>query len=233
MGDPSTDNPYDVAEFRLSYATVWEGVTVNIGDSRSNNGFSGDGATQSNDAEVEIGFPIGTGQSTVFNANTLNIHGNDAFPGVPAGPRDAPVLVPPIDFLGGAQPTVEIAIADGFVGWSNGTGEAGSLNSPFLYALAGQADSEGPVNYDIFAGFNRVVSSTSRYGFGLDVATVCLRAAGDRPCFAAAVPEPASIALLGGGLASLLLGLRRRRGGGKLTQVNSIVQGSDMVRVVI
>jgi len=181
------------------------GVTVNIGDSRTNNGFSGDGATQSNDAEIEIGFPLNL-TSPVFNDDTLGIHGNDIFPGTPPAPGEAPVLIPVIDFVNDS-PVVNLTVADQFFAWDNNAGVSGSLNSPFLYALNGQPDSEGPVNYDIFAGFNRVISSNSRIGAGVGEVTICLRTSDEDGCFAT-VPAPTTLSLLAVGLAAL--GFARR-----------------------
>ncbi|WP_197046531.1 hypothetical protein, partial [Planktothrix paucivesiculata] len=62
---PASSNPYDVAEFEVQYDGVPTGITVNIGDSSTNNGFGGDGATQSNDAELNIGGVIGS--SNIYN----------------------------------------------------------------------------------------------------------------------------------------------------------------------
>lgn len=55
LRDPAQTNPYDYAEFKISYDGAPTGLTVNIGDSSTNNGGSGDGGTQSNDAEMQIG----------------------------------------------------------------------------------------------------------------------------------------------------------------------------------
>ncbi len=48
--------------------------------------------------------------------------------------------------------------------------QADSLSSPYLFALAGQSDTEGSVNFDIYASFNRVISGAYRSGIGLQKA---------------------------------------------------------------
>src|SRR5215475_812728 len=51
--DPRTTS-FTEASFTVAYKKKAAGWTVNIGDSISNNGFAGDGADQSNDAEMQI-----------------------------------------------------------------------------------------------------------------------------------------------------------------------------------
>ena len=51
---------------------------------------------------------------------------------------------------------------------------SGEIRSPWLYALNGQPDTEGPVNYDIFASFNRVIAGNYRSGSGVGEVKVCL-----------------------------------------------------------
>ena len=51
---------------------------------------------------------------------------------------------------------------------------SGGIGSPWLYALDGQPDTEGPVNYDIFASFNRVIAGNYRSGSGVGEVKVCL-----------------------------------------------------------
>ena len=57
-----------------------------------------------------------------------------------------------------------------------GPNATGEVSSKFLYALAGQADREGPVNHDVFLAFNRVVSS-GRFGTGVSRITLRVREA--------------------------------------------------------
>lgn len=200
LNDPAIHNPFNIAEFQIKYTSVPDGITsVNIGDSRTNNGAAGDGATQTNDAELNIG------QTQDGNARNLYIYGND----------NSSQLRETIDnFVPGKGSIVNFMVKDGFLSWNNHKGSSGSLISPFLYALNGQYDYEqdkygiGTFNYDIFAAFNRVIDGPYRHGSGVGKVTVCLRSSGDRNCFGS-TPEPSST--LGLGLLSVaLLSLRSK-----------------------
>lgn len=132
---------YRKARFTLTYGARPEGWTLNIADSSSCNGYGGDGATQSNDAEVQI---VG---------RDLSVWGNDQMIGQPTHK-----LYDLRDFASG---TVVVEVSDGSVR------AGGSFwQHPALFALAGQPDKEGPINYDLYAGFNQVVSG-GRTGSGL------------------------------------------------------------------
>jgi hypothetical protein len=146
-------NGFSKARFTVTYNSTPTNWTVNIGDSSTNNGGGGDAATQSNDAEVQV-----------LNT-TMTALGRDATP-----PPKNLVDVP--SFVANGR-TVIIEVSNNFVGWSSLNG-SGTLNSIYLYALNGQADSEGPVNYDIYAAFNRVISDTSRTGTGVGSVTIDL-----------------------------------------------------------
>lgn len=154
-------------------------TNVNIGDSRTNNGGSGDAATQSNDAELNIGRVEG-------DVKDLFIFGNDdSFPSNELGFVS--------NFVPGANSVINFTVKNEFLAWNNNQGFSGSLNSPFLFALDGQPDSEGSINYDIFASFNRVISSRSRFGSGVSEVTVCLRSSSESSCFdSKPIPEPTS-----------------------------------------
>lgn len=187
-------NPYKFAQFRISYGGDPFGLSVNIGDSATNNGGSGDAGTQGNDAEMQIGGLVGQ------NANypVLRGFGNDA---APAATR----TVAEVAGFAAKGDDVVITVANNDLRWNNGRGTSGEVISPFLYALAGQADGEGPVNYDIYAAFNRVISDTSRIGGGVSQVTVCLST--DASCFNVPSPDTLSLMLAATGL----LALRRRR----------------------
>ncbi len=133
---------YRKARFTLTYGERPEGWTLNIADSSTCNGYGGDGGTQSNDAEVQI---VG---------RDLSVWGNDQMIGQPTHK-----LYDLRDFASG---TVVVEVSDGSV-------LAGKAfwQHPALFALAGQPDKEGPVNYDLYAGFNQVVSG-GRTGSGLN-----------------------------------------------------------------
>ena len=171
--DPA--NGFDVAKFMVEYDDTPQGWTVNIGDSITNNGYDGDGSSQYNDAEMQI-------------LNTqLTVYGNDK-----ANELGIEPLQQVNNFVTDGS-TVAFEVRNEYLGWDNNSGISDSLNSPYLYALNGQPDSQGLVNYDIYAGFNRVISS-SRKGSGVSKVTVCLESSSDPGCFEEKnVPEPTSI----------------------------------------
>ncbi|MCE7870915.1 hypothetical protein DYH09_11115 [bacterium CPR1] len=132
---------YRSARFTLTYGARPEGWTLNVADSSSCNGYGGDGATQSNDAEVQI---VG---------RDLSVWGNDLMIGQPSHKL--------YDLRDFASDTVVVEVSDGKV-----TAGKTTWQHPALFALSGQPDKEGPVNYDLYAGFNQVVSG-GRTGSGL------------------------------------------------------------------
>jgi len=132
------------------------GMTLDLGDSRTNNGFAGDSGTQSNDAE-----------SQVYGRN-LTVWGND----YTQGERKLTSFERVIEAGG----TLQLEAGDGFLRWRSDFGgeiRQDEIRSAFLYALAGQADREGPVDHQLYLGLNRDISSGSRRGVGL--ARVTLR----------------------------------------------------------
>ncbi len=136
------------ARFELLYGDEIEEWTLNIGDSVSNNGHGGDSADQTRDSEVQI-----FGQD-------LAIFGDDT---APTG--DAKVLA---RSTGLAVPgaVVVLEVSNNQVSWHNDKGVDGAVKSEHVFSLAGQGDAEGQPNYDIYAGFNRVVAG-GRVGKGL------------------------------------------------------------------
>jgi hypothetical protein len=141
------------ARFTITYTGPPNAWTVNIGDSATNNGGGGDAVTQSNDAEIQV-----------LNT-TLTVLGRDATP----PPKN---LVDVTNFVANGQ-TVTFEVSNNFFSWSSPTA-ASSLTSTFLFALNGQGDTEGPINYDIYAGFNRVIGDTTRTGTGAGLITIDL-----------------------------------------------------------
>jgi len=131
----------------VNYSSTPTNWTLNIGDSSTNDGFGGDAGTQSNDAEMQI------------NGDTLSVYLKQA--------SVTPNVLNMNKVVNTGQ-TITLEVKNNFLGWG-----AGNLNSENLYALAGQADSEGPVNWDVFAGFNHVVRTTStRTGTGVGWALI-------------------------------------------------------------
>lgn len=149
-------------KFMVSYDKAPSGLSVNIGDSATNNGHSGDGATQSNDAEVQIG-----SADPAFPYDTLFAYGHDNTPAA-RGTID----IARISNVVKAGETVTLTAADSSICYENKAFPlVGGVKSPWLFALKGQPDTEGPVNYDIYAGFNRAI--TDRIGSGVAKVKVC------------------------------------------------------------
>lgn len=140
------------AHITATYNQVPTGFTVNIGDSATNDGGGGDSGTQSNDAEMQV-----LGQA-------MSVFGHD-------GTATYPVLTVPSTALA-SNSTATFDISDRTLCWSFGTYTCATSDS--LYALNGQPDSQGPVNYDIYAAFNRVIAGTYRTGTGVSSITVLI-----------------------------------------------------------
>ncbi|MEG4107675.1 DUF4347 domain-containing protein [Microcoleus sp. S13_C5] len=152
------DGKIKKAKFIVEYDKTPSGWTVNLGDSASNEGYGGDAGNQSRDAEMQIV----NGSMAVF--------GNDY--NIPPGGELTQGNVP--NFVSNAS-SVELEVSNEQLAWDNKSGLKNSLNSPYLYALNGQADDGGPVNSEIYAGFNRVISAYSdRIGSGASKVTILL-----------------------------------------------------------
>lgn len=164
---------YIAAIFDVKYDAEPWGLSVNIGDSSTNNGHSGDGVTQSNDAEMQIGVNP--------DANIPPAQYNDLFVfGKDGSPNPTLKIIP--DVVSKNQ-TISLTVANEYLAWNLPNGTASSLRSPYLYALKGQADQEGSVNYDIYAAFNRSIDGTYRPGSGVSQVRVSV---------IVPTPEPAS-----------------------------------------
>jgi len=161
LNDPKIGNPYNVVEFQVEYGAEPAGqVNLNIGDSRTNDSGGGDSRTQSNDAEISIGNAEGHG-------TVLYIFGKDGTP----NPGNLLECVP--GFVANGV-VARLTIGNQHISWANNRGKCGSLSSPHLFALAGQPDREGQVNYEIYAAFNRVIAGPRRFGSGVKRVTVFL-----------------------------------------------------------
>jgi hypothetical protein len=164
IDDPSIRHSPAAARFFVKYDGPPTGWTVNIGDSQSNNGGSGDAADQSNDAELQMGGEFND------EFDDLWIFGHD---GVSVERGDAK-MAQAFSHVKDGETTV-FTISNERVEYKNMDYPIiGEVRSPWLYALDGQADTEGPVNHDIYASFNRVISSAYRIGTGVGKVKVCL-----------------------------------------------------------
>jgi hypothetical protein len=145
--DPRTTS-FTEASLTVEYKKRAVGWTVNIGDSISNNGFAGDGADQSNDAEMQILDQV------------LSVYGSDY------SAPDARLLLKSTPVVEGKHASIKLTAKNQYLSWSY-NGQTNELSSQYLYALKGQRDDEGRVNYDIYAAFNRTIASSGRNGTGV------------------------------------------------------------------
>jgi len=140
---------YSKAIFEIELCEKVEGHIVNIGDSSTNNGYAGDSATQSRDSELHI---VG---------EVVTVYGDDHIKD-----QNEKVLGKTAEFAVPGS-VLTIAVSDNLVSWRNSKGLEGKADSPYVFSLNGQADTEGPVNHDIYAAFNRVINDSSRRGTGV------------------------------------------------------------------
>ncbi|MFN8490164.1 MAG: vWA domain-containing protein [Caldilineaceae bacterium] len=136
---------YTKARFDVSYGNTPSGLSVNIGDSLSNGGYGGDNGNQSNNAEVQI------------ENNRLSVYGNDyTQPGDTIdGKRQLKLLR---DVVRSGE-TISLEVSNEHLG-INTAGGIEVVNSSDLFALNGQEDRRGSVNYDLYAAFNRNIAGT-------------------------------------------------------------------------
>ncbi|SHJ42559.1 hypothetical protein SAMN02745163_01935 [Clostridium cavendishii DSM 21758] len=146
--NPYNNNQYKIIAYDINFGASPKGFLVDIGDSSTNDGYGGDSGTQSNDSELQI------------ENGTLNIYASDA------GQRQLLFSEPN---CAPANGKIRIEISNNTVTYFNYTTKVSKTwTSPYIFALNGQADSEGPVNYKIYAGINRVVNEYSnRTGVGV------------------------------------------------------------------
>jgi hypothetical protein len=141
----------NTAHITATYNATPTGYSVNIGDSLTNNGGGGDAGTQSNDAEMQI------------QTQTLSTFGRDGTVTYPL------FTVPNAALANGSIASFEVSDRKLCWNFANYT----CSTSDQLYALAGQADTQGSVNQDIYASFNRVITGdATRNGTGVTSVTV-------------------------------------------------------------
>jgi hypothetical protein len=158
---PTGYTPYQKATFYIYFNENPTGWLVNIGDSSTNNGYAGDGGTQSNDSELQIV----NGSMAVYCSD----YGSSQCLLTKTGcaPNYAPYYS-----------CIRVEISNNKVSYYNyATGDGFTQTSPYIFALNGQDDAEGTENYTIYAAFNRVVNGQSdRTGSGVARVSVFLSA---------------------------------------------------------
>ncbi|KAK7478924.1 hypothetical protein BaRGS_00029791, partial [Batillaria attramentaria] len=107
----------------------------------------GDGSVQENDCEVQ-------GYGTTFA-----VYGSDKHPNV-----RQKLLHSEGNFL---VDKLTLVVSDQTILWNNHRGKADNIKHFSLFALSGQSDSQGDVNYDVFLALNRVIDGSYRSGQGL------------------------------------------------------------------
>lgn len=126
-----------------------KGWTIHVGDSETNNGYGGDGGSQSNDAEAQV---VG---------GSLMVYGSDT------APQNEKVLSQGKNIVKAHSWTV-LEVADRELAWLDPVLQSMSgIKSPHLFALGGQVDTEGTPNRTVYLGVNRTIAqSHDRVGAG-------------------------------------------------------------------
>ncbi|XP_071955177.1 signal peptide, CUB and EGF-like domain-containing protein 3 [Antedon mediterranea] len=144
-------------KFVLMYGdnpTLW---TVDISDSQTGDGYGGsrDQVKASNIAETQI-----------FNRQ-MRIYSN-SLPGHTDATIDGGLLLKVIDNIAEKGSRLTLQISDERIQWNNHKSEKGVMRNKYLYTLSGQEPIFGDeLEYNIYAGFNRVPGGTFRSGTGL------------------------------------------------------------------
>ena len=138
------------ARIEVLFGETVKDWNLNIADSVSNNGYSGDSGHQSHDGEAQI-----------LNGN-FALYGDDH---MPADEKNGKVLAS-AEGLGSPGATVVFEVSNNRLVWQNDRGLDGEVKSPYIFCLAGQPDTEGQVNHDIFIGINQVING-NRTGSGV------------------------------------------------------------------
>jgi len=136
---------YVKARFDVSYGNTPSGISVNIGDSISNGGSGGDNGNQSNNAEVQL------------ENHQLSVYGNDYTQ--PGNTLDSKRQLKLLRDAVRSGETIALEVSNEHLG-INTAGGIEVVNSSDLFALNGQEDRRGNMNYDIYAAFNRNIAGT-------------------------------------------------------------------------
>lgn len=151
---------YKRAQFNITFQKdALEGACLNIGDSASNDGWGGDAEQSSNNAELQVLGPSGG----------LLVYGSDSVLAQTEEEQEEgetkSVLLKGVPALVKPEDALLLEISNGKVVWKAGKGTPEALESPHLFALAGQADAKTGKNDNlIFAAFNRVIANPTNVG---------------------------------------------------------------------
>jgi hypothetical protein len=123
---------------------------LNIGDSATNDGWGGDGSTQSNDCELQV-----------LNSQ-VSVYASDY--------GTSQQLYTAGGYHTSASSNVRYEISNNTIKlWRNfDTATTVTVSNNNLFALDGRADASGAVDYTIYAGFNRTINNASRNGSGIN-----------------------------------------------------------------
>ncbi|CAH1786874.1 unnamed protein product [Owenia fusiformis] len=145
--------PFKSAKFHLNYGDRPRMWTLDISDSPTGDGHGGDNGTTSNMAEMQI-----------FNKQ-MRLYGN-SLEGYFDATINGGLLIKVVDDFIKRGTKVVIDVSDEKVEWQqNDTKDF--VDSKFLFTLDGQETLYGKTDYNLYAGFNRVVAGTYRSGSGL------------------------------------------------------------------
>jgi len=154
------------ARFEVTYGSAPTGWTVNIGDSATNDGYGGDSGTQSRDAEMQV-------------VNTsMAVYGSDHY-STPGG------LYASFSNVATTSYPLVLDVQTEYLKWGVYVGST-VIRSPCsdtslecaLFALGYPSDqrweTEGQVNDDLYAAFNRVINGDYRSGSGVSRVIITL-----------------------------------------------------------
>lgn len=154
---PSGELPAGSVMFSVNGEGTVAGWSLNIGDSPTNDGYGGDSASNSNDAELQI-----------LN-NTLSVYASDY--GQSKLIRSEPGIVPTT-----SSRNIRFKISNNKVEyWKNkDQSTKKTVTNSNLFAFDGRNDAEGPEDYKLYLGINRVIGGTARTGTGIRLVDIYL-----------------------------------------------------------
>ncbi|XP_071100051.1 signal peptide, CUB and EGF-like domain-containing protein 1 isoform X2 [Haliotis cracherodii] len=152
--------PYKGAKFLLDYGESPRLWTLDVSDSPTGDGFGGDNGTSSNNAEAQI------------HNRQLRVYGN-SLPGYMEASINGGNLLKVVDNFVKKGAKVSVDISDERIEWVQGR-KRDYMESRHLFTLSGQKTEFGPVESNVYVGFNRVVRGKYRSGSGLCRVTISL-----------------------------------------------------------